>query len=173
MAAATQYPYDKTPAAAVSAADLGADAAGFVLADELADEHGNERAPVQDGTELYAAMVNRLLETAVGADALTPSLRVTIRFNAGTPAVDSFLAKRTTLRTEDIDFVDNGDGDTTVRVADTSLPPKRGEPGAYVHEGTKPTLEVAHYTATGWRGARVKTWDNGSAADLLTTVEIW
>lgn len=169
MAAATKNPWDETPAKVPSFESLGANAEGkFVLEDELGD-----KAPLKDGSMLYADMVKRCLEAAAIASAMTFSLRVTVRFNAGEPIVESFLAPRTTLRTSDIQFHDNGDGDTTVYVADTLIPTKRMDPGVDLHAGTKPTATVEHHAAAGERGARVKTWDNGTAADLRYTVTIY
>lgn len=169
MSAAESNPWNMTPARVPSSEDLGADANGlFVLLDELGD-----KAPLKDGSMLYADMVKRLYESAVSGNIMTPSLRVTVRFSGGVPAVDSFNAPRTTLTTSNIDLVDNGDGDVTVRVASTSLPTKRGEPMATVHEGTTPTIKAEEYTATGWRGARVYTKDAGTATDLKFTVTIW
>jgi hypothetical protein len=174
MAAYEQNPWNMTPAEEPSALSLGADANGvFALADEDVDGYGNDISPIKDGTQPYAAMMARTMEAALAASRMVPSLRVTIRFNAGAPVVDSFRSTRDTLKIEDIDLIDGGTGITTVRVVDTSLPPKRGEPSAAVHEGTKPTFKVEHYSASGWRGALVTTWDNGSAANLLFTVEIW
>lgn len=174
MAAYEQNPWDMTPAEEPSAAALGADAHGvFVLRDEDVDQFGNDISPLKDGTQPYSAMLIRAFETALAADLMSPSLRVTVRFNGGTPVVDSFRSKRTTLRYEDVKVVDNGTGITTVRVADTSLPSKRGEPSATVHEGTEPTIKAVHYSDTGWRGATVTTLDGGGAANLKFTVEIW
>jgi hypothetical protein len=174
MAAASSNPWNLTPAEEPSAATLGADANGvFVLVDEKTDAYGNDISPPDDGTMLNKRMVERAFETALAASRMVPSLRVTVRFSAGDPIVDSFRSTRDGRTIESIEVVDNGTGDTTVRVVDTTLPPKRGEPGAVVHAGTKPTMKVEDYSTTGYRGARVTTWDNGSAADLLVTVEIW
>lgn len=168
MAAATENPWNATPARVPSAEDLGADKDG---AFKLLDVDG-EHAPPKDGSMPYADMVNRLLEAAVSACSMAPSVRVTVRFSAGAPQVDSFTAPRTTLRTEDIKLVDNGDGDVTVRVDSTLIPTKRGEPTATVHAGTEPTIKAEEYTASGWRGARVYTKDGGTPTDLKFTVEI-
>ncbi len=169
MAAATTNPWNDNPASEPTAETLGADANGaFVLADELGD-----LAPIKDGSMLHADMVKRAFEALLAASLMGPSLRVTVRFNAGVPVVDSFRARRTTLRTEDITFVDGGTGITTVRVVDTYLPPKRGEPAAFVHEGTDPGIKPEHYAATGFRGATVTTLAGGVAADLKFSVEIW
>lgn len=169
MPAASQNPWDMTPAQVPSFESLGANAEGkFALEEEL-----GEKAPLKDGTMLYKEMLERAFEAAALANAMMPSLRVTVRFNAGSPVVDSFLAPRTTLKTSDIQFNDNADGDTTVWVNDTYLPPKRMDPGLHLNGGTKPTGEVEHFADTGKRGARVKTWDDGSAADVRFTVEIF
>jgi len=169
MAAAEQSPWDMTPARRPSFESLGANAEGkFVIEEELGD-----KAPLKDGTMLYKDMVNRCLEAAAIANALVPSLRVTVRFSGGAPVLDSFMAPRTTLRSSDIKFTDNGDGDTTVWVDSSLIPPKVSDPSHDVHEGTKPTSKVEDYVAVGKRGARVKTWDNGSAVDLRFTVTIF
>lgn len=173
MTAASSNPWNETPARRPSAADFGADAQGvFVLADEDVDQFGNDISPTRDGTQPYAAMFNRLLEAAATSSATMPALTVTVRFSGGTPIVDSFISPRTTRKIEDIQLVDGGTGITTVRVVDTTLPPVIGGPRASVHEGTKPTSKVEAYSDTGWRGAKITTWDNGTAADLGFTVEI-
>lgn len=166
MSAATVNPWDDDDARVPTAVDLGADVAGFVLADDVP-------APVKDGTMLYADMVNRLLEAAVSASRMTPSLIVTVQFNAGTPSVESFIAPRDAIDTNAIGLIDNGTGDTTIRLLAAHLPPKRVRPVATPNEGTKPTCSADWYESGGYRGARVKTWDNGSAADLKFTVTIF
>lgn len=173
MAAASSNPWNATPARRPSAEDLGADAAGaFVLEDEDVDQFGNDISPVRDGKMLYADMMNRLLEATVAAATTMPALVVTVRFNGGTPVVDSFISPRTTRKIEDIEARDDGTGITTVRVVDTTLPPTIGDPRGTVHAGTDPAIKVESYSDTGWRGATVTTKDGGTLANLRFTVEI-
>jgi hypothetical protein len=163
MAAASSNPWDETPARRPSAEDLGADAAGrFVLEDEDEDQFGNDISPTRDGRMLYADMMKRLLEAAVAANTTMPALSVTVRFSGGAPIVDSFVSPRTTRKIEDVFVVDGGTGITTVRVVDTTIPPKIGEPQASVHEGTDPAIKVEDYSDTGWRGALVTTRAGGT-----------
>lgn len=173
MAADPSHPYSARPAREFSAAGLGADNGRFVLQDELVDKYGNSIAPIQDGKDMYAAMVCRLLECALAAETLTPTVRITVRFSTGTPVVDSFRSKDPTFVLTDITFIDNGDGDTTVRIPIAKLPPKRGEPCVSLHEGTKTGITVIHFADVDYRGARVKSWDTSTATDLKFTVEIW
>lgn len=173
MAAATSNPWNATPARRPSAVDFGADANGeFVLEDEDTDARGQDISPVRDGKMLYADMMNRALEGAVTAAATMPALVVTVRFNAGTPIVDSFISPRTTRKIEEIEVVDGGTGITTVRVVDTTIPAAIGGPRATVHEGSNPSIKAEAYATSGCRGATVTTKNGGSAADLGFTVEI-
>lgn len=172
MAAASSNPWNETPARRPSAVDFGADASGFVLRDEEVDQAENDIAPIKDGTQPYAAMFNRCLEACAAASASMPALAVTVRFAAGTPVVDSFISPRTTRKIEDIECVDGGDGITTVRVVDTTLPSVIGGPRATVNEGTNPTIKATAYSTSGWRGAVVETRSGGTLTDLEFTVEI-
>ena len=162
--AALVNPWDDTPARVPTLLDFG----GAVLEDETDD-----RAPLKDGSMPYADMFNRQAEALASAAAVTPSLVATVRFSGGVPALDSFVAPRTTLRSEDITVTDNGTGDTTISVLDTYIPTKRTEPHATANEGTDPALQAAEFASGGRRGARVKSWAAGSAADLKFTVEIF
>ena len=176
MAAATSNPWNETPARRPSAADFGSDANGvFVLADELTDRDGNDIRPVQDGSMLYADMMNRALEAMVAGAATMPALIVTVRFATGVPVVDSFISPRTTRAIEDIECVDDGTGITTVRVVDTTLPPKIGDPTLTINEGTTPIGKAEHYEDTGWRGATVETKEltGSTLTNLRFTVMIF
>lgn len=174
MAAASSNPWNETPARRPSVADLGSDAAGaFVLEDEDVDQFSNDISPVRDGKMPYADMFNRLLEAGATAAATVPALSVTVRFNGGTPEVDSFISPRTTRKIEDIEARDDGTGITTVRVVDTTLPPVIGGPRLTIHEGTDPAGKAAAYSETGYRGATVTTKDGGTPANLGFTVEIF
>ncbi len=174
MTAASSNPWNDTPARRPSAVDFGADANGaFSLRDEDVDEYQQDISPVRDGSMLYADMMRRTLEATAAIAATMPALTVTVRFNAGAPVVDSFCSPRTTRKIEDIFVVDGGTGITTVRVVDTTIPPKIGEPQASVHEGTDPAIKVEDYSDTGWRGALVTTRAGGTLADLKFTVSIW
>lgn len=173
MAAASSNPWNETPARRPSATDFGADANGvFALRDEETDQFENDIAPIKDGTQPYAAMFNRCLEACATSAATMPALTVTVRFSAGVPVVDSFISPRTTRKIEDIDLVDGGDGITTVRVVDTTLPPVIGGPHATANEGTNPTIKATPYSTSGWRGAVVETRAGGTLTDLEFTVGI-
>ena len=173
MAAASSNPWNETPARRPGAADFGAGSAGFILADEGEDDHGNDISPIRDGTQPYAAMFNRVLEGVTAAAASMPALSVSVRFTgAGAPEVQSFISPRTTRKIEDIDLVDGGDGITTVRVVDTTLPAVIGNPRATVNEGTNPTIKATAYSTSGWRGAVVETRSGGTLTNLEFTVEI-
>lgn len=168
MAAVDTNPWELDPARVPSYADLGSPAFKNATGD---------RAPKDDGTMPEAKMFMRLFEAALSAGNMTPSLRVTIRFNAGAPFVDSFIAPGLNISTADIGCVDNATGDTTVRVRASKLPTKRTSPSVDVHEGTSPSVTVADYEATDseidYRGARVKTWVSGSLANCGFTVTIY
>ncbi len=173
MAAASSNPWNETPARRPGAADFGAGSAGFILADEGEDDHGNDISPIRDGTQPYAAMFNRALEAVAAASACMPALSVSVRFTGGgVPEVQSFISPRTTRKIEDIECVDGGDGITTVRVVDTTLPAVIGNPRATVNEGTNPTIKATAYAVSGWRGAVVETRSGGTLTNLEFTVEI-
>lgn len=166
--AALVNPWDDTPARVPTLLDFG----GAALEDETGD-----RAPLRDGSMPYSDMFNRRAEALASAAAVTPSLVVTVRISAGAPVLDSFVAPRTTLRSEDIGIVDNGTGDCTVRVRADYIPTRRTEPSATPTEGTAPTCSAAEYAATdtgvAYRGARVKSWAAGVAADQGFTLRIF
>lgn len=173
MAAASSNPWNETPARRPSAQDFGAGSSGFILADEDEDTNGNDISPIKDGTQPYAAMFNRVLEGVTAAAATMPALSVSVRFTGGgVPVVDSFISPRTTRKIEDIECVDGGDGITTVRVVDTTLPAAIGNPRATVNEGTNPTIKATAYNPSGWRGAVVETRSGGTLTNLEFVVEI-
>lgn len=168
MAAAEKNPWDLTPARVPTLVDLGSPNFKNVTGD---------KAPLDDGTMPEATMFQRLFEAAVSAGVVAPSMRVTVRFSAGAPVIDSFLSPRSEIGIADIEAVDNGTGDTTVRVRADRVPTKRSNPALDIHEGTGPTGTVADYSATDggvdYRGARVKTWVSGTLTNLGFSVTIY
>ena len=162
--AALVNPWDDTPARVPTLLDFG----GAALEDDTGD-----RAPLRDGSMPYSDMFNRQAEALASAAAVTPSLVVTVRFSGGVPALDSFVAPRTTLRSEDIQVDDDGTGITTVSVLDTYIPTKRTEPAVSANEGIDVNALAYEYASGGRRGATVKTWAAGSLADRKFTLRIF
>ena len=139
---------------------------------KLRDEEG-DFAPVKDGTMLYAAMVMMLFYMAASASIVASSCIVTVKFVAGAPQVESFIAPNTSIGLADFTFVENATGDTTVRLPIGKVPPKRTRPIAGANEGTNVGVTADEFSDDDYRGARVKTWAGGTLADLKFTVQLW
>lgn len=72
----------------------------------------------------------QIAKLAVGMAQVVPAVALSIRFNAGTPIVDSVAAVGFNVASTDFTLVDNGNGDTMIQIAAGKLPPATLKPRA-------------------------------------------
>ncbi|MGN6107660.1 MAG: hypothetical protein ACTHU0_21300 [Kofleriaceae bacterium] len=116
--------------------------------------------PPQDGTMLYADMCNGWQHLLRGLGAVTATLKLEVRFSAGTPAVHALLATKDGLEVDDFVVTDNGTGDTTITWPADAIPPTTITPGVRIRGATCAIGQAEYVT----NGVRVYTFNAAGVA---------
>lgn len=134
--------------------------------DDLVDDAGE---PPNPRTDPNAAAWNQRSKQLVGLAKVAASLKLTVTFSGGTPAVAKFSYPGTVLELADFTVVDNGTGDTTITWPENMLAPSIVDP----HGVTLNTAQGMGFAAAVTNGVRVTTVNPSNAAtDIGFTVEI-
>jgi len=133
------------------------------------EDEAPPNAPTKTGEMPYADMVNQLQLQVAALAKMAAALTVSIKFTAGAPSVDSFVAPSTLLVLTDIGVVDVSPGVTRLDFAAGKLPPHTVLPKVTINQD-------GDFTGIGIQGVNsvtIKTRNSASgAADADFTVEI-
>lgn len=92
----------------------------------LKEVEGDE--PTLDGIHPYAAFFNQLAWLARAAGLMLPSVKLTIKYAAGAPVIDTIESFNTTLSTTDFTLADLGTGQLSITWESWKIPPLIGDP---------------------------------------------
>ncbi len=135
----------------VAAVDGGARRPSIADVGDALLEDDPAHPPPNDGTHLYAKMVNQWAKQIAALGRTASSVRMTIAFDGGgVPFIDRLEAAGTLIVTSTFTLTDNGNGDTTIAWDPGDLPAITCEPIAGI-VGTgnflTPTVEVVSATS--------------------------
>lgn len=171
MAAAKRFTFDPvivdgavtTPAARPSVEDVG----GARFADPP------KNPPSHDGTlYIYDDLLNQLQKQVAAMARMVPSARLTIAFSAGAPFISKLETMSSILLAADFTITDNSPGDTTISWAAGKLPPVGCDPMFSLNKGALSGVLVAELSVPTPTSVRLRTLDDGVAADIRFTVAI-
>lgn len=136
-------------------------------------EDDTTNPPPHDGVKfLYDDLLNQLQRQVAAMGRLIPSARITIAYSGGTPSIAKLVTMASNLVAADFTITDNATGDTTIAWAAGKLPAVESDPSVAILRGSASGVLVAELTAPTATSVRVKTLDDGVAADLRFTVDI-
>jgi len=129
--------------------------------------------PPKDGTKYpYGDLLNQLQTQVAAMGRMIPSARMTISFSAGTPSIAKLTAMSELLVPGDFALTDNGAGDTTITWAAGKLPPVECDPMISIHKGALSGVLAAELSTPTVTSVRIRTLDDGVAADMRFTIAI-
>lgn len=157
------YSYDGDNLQGIAPHRPGTEHVGFDDLENLASK------PPDPRTEPTAEAWNERSRVLSGLSRVSSTLKLSVTFSGGDPAVASFAQPGTNLIIGDFVPTDNGVGDTTITWPANRLPPSICKSMAYLN-GIAPGMIASEPVSN---GVRVVTLDNaGAPADLPFTVEV-
>lgn len=117
-----------------------------------------------------AGMFNQATKQVVALAGMAPSLKIQVEFSAGTPVITQLVSLGTKVTVANFVVVDNADGDTTLLLSPSLIPPQLTRPsGLTIVEDVDIDCARIIVVAGGWR---IKTKIVGAGADAAFTFQV-
>lgn len=151
--------------------DLGLDDFGNT---QLIDDDRPGMSPPKGGTQLFAALCGQWQMQLNALGRIAPLCIVIVDFTGGTPFVDRIICPSTTMVSGDWLAIDNGTGDTTLKVENTKIPAVVDARAANdTNTDTTAGATIVPSPPAGFFEVRVTTFTAGSAADKRVSVALY
>lgn len=134
--------------------------------DEKQDE---DEFPPDDVTDPTATGWNQIVKQIAAIAKVTPSAKLEGRFNAGAPYLARVTAPSSNVTTETFTVTDEGTGVTLIEWPAGTFPPDQISPNGLTLLSALTTRLEAHAEEVS-NGVRIRTFSNGTAADVDFTI---